>query len=325
MYNKANLRILRRYLDLTQKEFIQRFLYEELQETGISISTYSNLEAKGGNRLGEVILTVSMKLQVDAMIFTLDTEAFIEKINVLLPNQQKEYVEAIPTKQSSVSQLLHRLTLYFSEKMFNKTLKKGDKIESDRELAMKLNVGRSAIREALKVLDVLGMIDIKPGQGSYICSDESEFFIIPFSWSLFLNGNQVNDIVETRNLIQVSAARLAAKNKDETFLGELNEITRKMHLAYTKQNHQEFLESDVEFHLCIAKGSNNSVYYSMSQTISSLMKHVSETGMVDQNQLKEIYEEHNKVYGLILVGDCENAALAMQHHLEKSKARYNYN
>ena len=57
----------------------------------------------------------------------------------------------------------------------DKELKKGDKIESDRELAKKMNVGRSAIREALKVLDVLGMLDIRPGQGTYISSEEANF------------------------------------------------------------------------------------------------------------------------------------------------------
>ena len=90
------------------------------------------------------------------------------------------------------------------------------------------------------------------------------------------------------------------------------------------QNYKDFLEADLEFHVCIAECSENQVIYSMIQTIRNLMKHVSGTGMVDSEQLKEIYEEHQKIYGLILAQDGEGAAEAMREHLQKSLKRYNY-
>ena len=62
----------------------------------------------------------------------------------------------------------------------------------------------------------------------------------------------------------------------------------------------------------------------MLQTISNLMRHVSETGMIDGRQLQEIYEEHQRIYGLILAKDGEGAAEAMEEHMNRSKARYNY-
>jgi DNA-binding FadR family transcriptional regulator len=74
----------------------------------------------------------------------------------------------------------------------------------------------------------------------------------------------------------------------------------------------------------VAECSENQVIISLIQTIRNLMKHVSGTGMVDEGQLQEIYDEHQKVYGLILAQDAEGAAKAMQEHLEKSLLRYNY-
>ena len=62
----------------------------------------------------------------------------------------------------------------------------------------------------------------------------------------------------------------------------------------------------------------------MIQTISNLMRHVSGSGMVDEEQLKDIYEEHQRVYGLILAKDAEGASEAMKEHLEKSLGRYDY-
>ena len=80
----------------------------------------------------------------------------------------------------------------------------------------------------------------------------------------------------------------------------------------------------MEFHSSIAECSGNTVIYSMLQTISNLMRHVSETGMIDGRQLQEIYEEHQRIYGLILAKDGEGASEAMEEHMKRSKARYNY-
>lgn len=325
VYKKDNIRLLRRYLRLTQKEFINQFLVDEDGKASMSIATLSNLEAKGGGRINEVILAVSESLAVDSMIFSMRPEEFAEKIDVLLPNTiDSEHIRKAGMKKGNINQLLYRLTMYFAEQMFDNKLKKGDKIESDRVLAVKLNVGRTAIREALKVLDVLGMIDIRPGQGTYISSNEANFFIIPLSWSLFLNGSQVDNIMTIRNLLEVKAAELAAGCKKEEFLTKLHNISHKIHTAYVNQNYKEFLEDDLEFHICIAECSENTVIYSLIQTIRNLMKHVSGSGMVDEGQLREIYEEHQKVYGLILAQDAKGAAEAMQEHLEKSLLRYNY-
>lgn len=207
---------------------------------------------------------------------------------------------------------------------FLKKLKKGDKIESDRELSAKLHVGRSAIREAMKVLDVLGMVDIHPGQGTYISSNEADFFIIPLSWSLFLNGNQTEEIIEVRNLLEVKAAEMAAGCKEEECMNRLFDISHDMHRAYVEGNYKEFLEGDLKFHACIAQCSGNMVIYSMIQTINNLMRQVSKTGMIREEQLKDIYEEHQKVYGFILTHNAEEARRAMEEHLSKSKKRYNY-
>jgi len=272
-----------------------------------------------------VILAVSESLAVDSMIFSMRPEEFAEKIDMLLPNSiDSEHIRKAGMRKGNINQLLYRLTMYFAEQIFDGKLKKGDKIESDRVLAAKLNVGRSAIREALKVLDVLGMIDIRSGQGTYISSNEGNFFIIPLSWSLFLNGNQTENIMTIRNLLEVKAAELAASSGSEEFDIKLHNISRKIHNAYVDQNYKEFLEEDLEFHACIAEGSGNQVVFTLLQTIRNLMKRVSGTGMVDEVQLKEIYEEHQKVYGLIIARDAKGAAEAMQEHLEKSLQRYNY-
>lgn len=325
VYKKENMRLLRRHLGLTQKEFIDLFLLDENGKPSMSVATYSNLESKGGERVKEVIHAASEKMGVDSVIFSMAPEEFAVKADVLLPASiDQDDLHQNGVKKGNIDQLLNRLTMYFAEQIFEGKLKKGDKIESDRVLAAKLDVGRSAIREALKVLDVMGMIDICPGQGSYISSKEENFFIIPLSWSLFLNGGQVEEILVVRNLLEVKAAELAADCKNEESLARLYDTFHRLHSTYVQKDYKEFLEEDLKFHLCIAECSGNSVIYSMIQTIRNLMKHVSGTGMVDETQLSEIYEEHQKVYGLIIARDGKGAAAAMREHLERAALRYNF-
>ena len=86
VHKKDNLRLLRRALRLTQKEFITRFLSAPDGTPSMSIATLSNLEAKDGPRLNEVIFTVSESLSIDSMLFSMPPEEFVEKIHILLPD-----------------------------------------------------------------------------------------------------------------------------------------------------------------------------------------------------------------------------------------------
>jgi DNA-binding FadR family transcriptional regulator len=254
----------------------------------------------------------------------MEPEQFIERLDLILPQNQEVDTIQQNSKKSNIDQLLNRLTMYFSEQLFDHTLKKGDKVESDRVLAQKLGVGRSAVREALKVLDILGMIDIRPGQGTFISNDETNFFVVPLSWSLFLNGAQTDNILEVRNVLEKKAVELAAKSTQEDAFQKLHDISHQLHKAYVDLNYQAFLNCDIEFHICLAECSGNQIIYSMIQIISNLMRHVSGTGMADENQLKEIYEEHRLVYGAVLAHDEEAAGRFMEEHLHKSMLRYNY-
>lgn len=328
-YNKRNnLFILRRYLQLTQRKFIQQFFSSNEGKNQISISTLSNIETKGGARLDDVLEQVAQQLNFDAVAFQMDTDKFLDNLEILVPKENIEknsHEEIITKKNTNVNVLLTRLANYFADEVFSGRLKPGDKIESDRNLAEIFEVGRSAIREALKVLDVLGLIEIRPGQGSFLCKDSSNFFIIPLSWSLFLNTEQIDSILDVRYALETKAARMAAtSSQDSKNLNELNDIFFRMHNAFNKQDFAMFLELDIEFHLIITKCSQNDVIYHLLRTISNFMRHVSSSGMANMKQLQSIYDEHQRIYGFIIAHDEQGAENAMGEHLQAARKRYNF-
>lgn len=331
VYKKDNIRQVRRTLKMTQKEFLEYFLMKENGKTAMSVATLSNLESKGGERLNEVISAVSGRLQLDSMMFSLEPQEFLQNLETCLNSHQAdEDLFYKSEKKGNISQLVNRLTMYFADEILEGRLKRGDQIESDRELAKKLNVGRSAVREALKVLDVLGMIDIRLGQGTYITSRETNFFSVPLSWSLFLDGAQVKSILQVRGALELRAVQLAAQCEDKNKLDKLTDIYYRMQKTFQESKDsdnlqhalQETLDADIEFHTCIAECSGNPIILSMLTTIRNFLKRVSGTGMVDAEQLQAVVEEHQKLYGAIISGNVEAATETMMKHLAASMARY---
>lgn len=331
VYKKDNIRQVRRTLKMTQKEFLEYFLMKENGKTAMSVATLSNLESKGGERLNEVISAVSGRLQLDSMMFSLEPQEFLQNLETCLNSHQADDDLFYKSeKKGNISQLVNRLTMYFADEILEGRLKRGDQIESDRELAKKLNVGRSAVREALKVLDVLGMIDIRLGQGTYITSRETNFFSVPLSWSLFLDGAQVKSILQVRGALELRAVQLAAQCEDKNKLDKLTDIYYRMQKTFQESKDsdnlqhalQETLNADIEFHTCIAECSGNPIILSMLTTIRNFLKRVSGTGMVDAEQLQAVVEEHQKLYGAIISGNVEAATETMMKHLAASMARY---
>ena len=313
-----NIRQIRMMLNMTQKDFLRQFLIDDEGKTIISPATLSNLELKGGERLDEVISILSKRFSLSPETFSLEAQKFNEKCSETLEN----FVCTFEKKNCKVKNILNSLTMYFADEIMEGRLKRGEKIPSDRELAKNLGVGRSTVREALKVLDFLGMIDIRPGQGTYLANSETNFFAIPLSWSLFLDGGQVKSIITIRSILETKSAELAAQCTDEILLSKLDKVFHQMHSTYQIKDYEKFLDDDIEFHSCIAECSKNQIIYSMLQTIRNFLRRISKTGMIDEKQMSDIYTEHRKIYGAIISHNAEYSMKYMLEHVEHASERY---
>lgn len=324
-YKKENIRNLRRFLKLSQREFLEIFFKDDDGKLKISVATLSNLESKGGSSLNMVVLGLSSALAIEPCVFALEPKEFMLSIDVSLSGRT-DIIPGIRVNETraNIMNLINRLTMYIADEIFAGNLKQGDKIKTDRELAKLLGVGRSAIREALKVIEVMGMIDIIPGQGIFISRREENFFVIPISWSLFLSENQVSSILQLRDILEQKSAELAASCSDKRKLAALDKAWEQTQVAFQQNDFGEFLNLDIEFHCCIANCSENQVIYSQLQTIRNLMKRVSKTGMINSDQIEQIYNEHEHIYSCIVAHDAMGAQEAMRFHISNSTSRYNF-
>ena len=197
------------------------------------------------------------------------------------------------------------------------TLKKGDKLPSERDLAQQLNVGRTSIREAIRALEVIGLIDCKQGEGNYIKSGFKDNLVEPLSIMFMLEGSSPDEIWELRKIIEVEAAGLAAKRINDEQLKELKEIALSLN-NYEDENITA--EIDKQFHYKIAEFSGNVLIYNILRTVSILVDHFIKDArklILEHEGNKEIlFSQHFDIYLSMENRNSSAARQAMREHLD---------
>ena len=148
--------------------------------------------------------------------------------------------------------------------------KPGDLIPSEKELAVRFQVGRSTIREAVKSLSVLGVLEARAGEGSFVRAPTSELLSGAFRWGVLLSERNLDDFVDVRALIEVECARRAAEHRSAALLAQLAVSLEQM--AAHQANHDAFTESDTRFHLAIANAARNPIFETIGSTIQSIVR-----------------------------------------------------
>ena len=146
----------------------------------------------------------------------------------------------------------------------------GEKIPAERELCLKLGVGRASLREALKALEIMGMIETRLGDGTYVCK-RSDFFSRPLLWAIASSSEaDTRELIEARMLIEVELAGLAAEHATPENLLELAGHLDRMNKA--QKTPSEFVQADVDFHLAIGRAASNSILMNALQLIRNLLQ-----------------------------------------------------
>lgn len=139
--------------------------------------------------------------------------------------------------------------------LINRDLKPGDMLPPEKELAASFNVGKSSVREAVKMLEALGVVEVRPGSGTFICSHGGRPIINALSFQLLLHQGTWEDVVELRRWFEISSTLLAMKNRTPHDLDRLAESIRvyEENILTGKQS----LENDLKFHYLVLDATHN--------------------------------------------------------------------
>lgn len=197
------------------------------------------------------------------------------------------------------------------------TLKKGDKLPTERELSEQLQVSRASIREAIKSLEVIGLLEARQGAGNYIKESFDQILFEPMSMMFMLESRNPNEIVEIREALELEAVVLAAKNIDEN---ELEEIRLLVEDIKNSEDEEATAVYDKSFHYSIAKASKNVLIVSVLNVISSLIDVVivgSRKKILSEQANKErLNKQHELIYTSLKNGNSDEAYEAMKGHFK---------
>src|SRR5580704_429541 len=189
----------------------------------------------------------------------------------------------------------------------------GEKIPAERELCQTLGVGRASLREALKALEIMGMIETRLGDGTYVCK-RTDFFSRPLLWAIASSSEaDARELIEARTLIEVELAGLAAERATPENLKQIAEQLR--HMEKAKRNPQEFVQADVNFHLAIGQASSSGVLMNALHLIRNLLQQWILTAVAVKGVPEKACEQHKRVLQAIEKQDGAAARKEMRNHL----------
>lgn len=218
-------------------------------------------------------------------------------------------------KKSAISEeIIARLLTMIKEG----ELSPNTQLPPERELAEIMQVSRPSLREALRALSIMNIIEIRQGDGTYITSLEPELLVGNLEFVFSLNSSTITELFEARRIVEVGLAAMAAKRITDEEVEQLEAcITQAIEHP---DNHAEFLKADVELHEAIVRAARNTFLKHFMGSIYTLgrvsrSRTVEIPGVVDQ-----VVKDHKAIVSALKARDPERASEAMRLHLNNVEA-----
>jgi GntR family transcriptional repressor for pyruvate dehydrogenase complex len=215
-----------------------------------------------------------------------------------------------PIERKRVSEsIVEQLT----ELILDGTWGPGQRIPSERELSDSLNVGRTSVREALRILETMGYLEIRIGDGSYV----REGIPIPFNVNNFINLVQADetfdDLMEARELIEQQIAFIAAESATQDDLQELRAVVAQHADAIGRGD--PGLEHDIQFHMRLAMATGNRVLFELQQILLQRLRDSIHKLLLEPGRPPLSVRQHREVIEAIEERDPIEARKRMVEHL----------
>lgn len=205
------------------------------------------------------------------------------------------------------------------------SLKPGDRLPAERELALELGVSRPSLREAIKKLVSRDLLVSRHGGGTYVTDRLDAGFIDPWQQLLDQHPFLQNDVLEFRFLLEASAAERAAERATDSDLARLEEVYLRLDAAYSGGDRSAQVDADVAFHLTIAEAAHNALYAHLVSSVMRLLhEHVRRTLreiVLGAETGRQLMAQHRAIRDAIVGRQPALARQAAQEHIDYVRQR----
>lgn len=205
-------------------------------------------------------------------------------------------------------------------------LKCGEKIPSERDLAERFNVSRVPIREALKILEYMGILDSSRGDGTYVRNITVEDLIGKMDFAVTATADTLMDLLELRISLETFAAYYAAQRRTDEDIASIQKLLRDMREAKkvndgTEESVQNLRKLSHGFHQALVRAAHNAVLSSVYEYLYELLD-ISRQFTINNSGISySSIVAHEALFSKVIEGDAEGARQCMEEHMED--VRYN--
>jgi GntR family transcriptional regulator, transcriptional repressor for pyruvate dehydrogenase complex len=200
------------------------------------------------------------------------------------------------------------------ERLILTKLHPGDKLPSERELAEQLRVSRSSIRDAIRSLELVGLVEPRQGAGTVVREISTDSVVNPLSNILVRQQQLVTELLDFRKMLEPPLAARAATHAAPEEISEMEEIL--VHQEQKLTAGDLAIEEDSEFHYNIALASGNSVVLKVLDVLMDLLRETRERSMQVEGRPQKSLAGHRRILAAIKRHDAEAAKAAMRRHIE---------
>jgi len=219
-----------------------------------------------------------------------------------------------PLKKIRLSdQVIDALKKMISKEGFNP----GDKFYSENELTKKLQVSRSSIREAVRILEVTGFVNVRQGKGIFISNSIGEGFGAFTDW-IKNHEPSLLEHFEVRLIIDPKAAAYAARNAEKEDIAKMEEACEDFVSNFKNGNTVDLIKADECFHRTLAKSTKNRTLYLIMKTMTESLTVGWISSLHIPGRIEKTIAEHGRVLNAIKLGDSEAAEEAMIDHIQNA-------
>jgi len=227
------------------------------------------------------------------------------------PEDPSELSSALNTRKPAVAAKL--VVAYVRKLIESGEFKAGDKLPPERELAQLIGVSRPSVRAGLQSLATVGIVESRRGAGTFVASGPPLLDVNPLSIFSALHGIPQDELFETRRVIEIDLAGLAAERARGEELAVISEEVMEM-FASLDDVHR-FLLHDIRFHRAVAAAARNPLLAAVMEMVADLFYDQRKKTVEGWRDAPEAAEQHRRIYQAIRAGDVERARREMDTHL----------
>ena len=192
-------------------------------------------------------------------------------------------------------------------------LKVGDRLPAERELATTLHVGRSTVREAIRAMESMGILEARPGEGTFLIANPLEQQPDPVTANAFKSWDNQRKLFEVRMVIEPDLAALAARRASFAQIAKMREILQEQEAAVKRG--EVDMKADTAFHFLLAEATGNGILLRIMDSLMHLLRETREASMRIGDRAVSSLKQHKAIMRTIEARDPAAAERRMREHI----------